>query len=125
MTGSRDEAPPPGGGVFRRMGSSTAGFSGLFGAVETVFAPAARQARDELERQRITGARNPSDTDPPDPADPDAPPVPGRRIAAPGRQGSPFAGRITLRPAGRPQEPAEALPEPPVPLSEEGLGGRL
>lgn len=121
MTGSRDETPPPGGGVFRRMGSSTAGFSGLFGAVETVFAPAARQARDELERQRTTGARDPSDTDPPDPDRPggsDGLGGPVRRVVVPGRQGSPFAGRITLRPPGNPRGPSGA----PVPLSEEGLG---
>jgi len=99
MTGSRsagplNEEPPPSGGVFRRLAPSEgSALVGAFGVVETVFAPAHEQARADLERQRITGARQPSATDPPgDDEDPGE-----NRVAAPGRRGTPFSGVVVIR----------------------------
>jgi hypothetical protein len=91
---SEDEEPPPGGGLFRRLapgeGSAIGGALGVF---ETIFAPGGDHARQEIQRQRHTGARNPSATDPPDD---DASPE-ENRVAAQGRAGTPFSGRIVIR----------------------------
>ena len=90
---SGDVEPPEGGGIFRRMAPSGGSSLGaVFGVVEGLFAPAAAQAREELQRQKVAGARNPSDTDPPDDVDDDDAP----RVAAPGRPGTPFSGSILI-----------------------------
>ena len=94
----RDETVPTGGGIFRRISPATAGFAGVFSAVEVVYAPSAHQAREELERQKIAGARNPSDTDPPD----DLEAAPRPRTVAPGRPGTPFSGAVVLHPQPHP-----------------------
>jgi hypothetical protein len=88
-----DEVPPPGGGVFRRLGPATGSFGAVFTAVEGVFAPAARDAREELQRQKRIGQRDPADTDPP--ADHDGEEAP--RVVVPGRPGTPFSGSILIR----------------------------
>jgi hypothetical protein len=90
-----DETPPAGGGIFRRIApSSSSPAAAIFGVFEGVFAPAARQARDEIQRQRAAGARNPADTDPPD--DDTRDDVPGPRVVAAGRSGTPFSGTILI-----------------------------
>jgi hypothetical protein len=95
----QDEVPPPGGGVFRRFapgqGSSLAA---AFTALESVFAPAAKQARDEIQRRKKIGQKDPADTDPPAP-DAAEPVV---RVVSPGRPGTPYSGSIVLR--ARPPE---------------------
>ena len=94
VPGRRDEVLPEGGGIFRRMApSSGSALAGAFSALESVFAPAASQAREELARQKRAGARDPSDTDPPD--DDEAGPPP--RVVSAGRPGTPFSGQVRLR----------------------------
>jgi hypothetical protein len=90
---SRSDGAEVASGVFRRLAPSEgSAFAGVFGVVEAVFAPAAHDAREELQRQKRVGERNPADTDPPDAG------APGRapKIVAPGRAGTPFSGSIQL-----------------------------
>jgi hypothetical protein len=88
-----DETAPPGGGIFRRIApSGNSSLVAAFSVLEGVFAPAAKQARDEIQRQRVAGVRNPSDTDPPAP-DGDSPEP---RVVAQGRRGTPFSGTILI-----------------------------
>lgn len=92
--GIRDEVPPSGSGLFRRLapreGSSV---SVVMSGLDLAFAPSHRNARDEVQRQRTAGARDPSDTDPPG----DGEHAEEGRVAAPGRRGTPFSGFIVLR----------------------------
>jgi hypothetical protein len=89
-----DEVPPPGGGIFRRLAPSQgSSMAAAFVALEGVFAPAAKQARDEIQRRKKVGAKDPADTDPPSP-DAAEPPV---RVISPGRPGTPYSGSVILR----------------------------
>lgn len=90
----RDETAPEGGGIFRRIApSSGSALAGALSAVEGVFLPGASATREELERQKLAGARNPSDTDPPNDAD-DGASAP--RVVSPGRPHTPFSGSVVL-----------------------------
>lgn len=93
-TGPSDEAPAPGGGVFRRLAPREgSGLGVMLSGLDLVFAPNHQQAREEIQRQRTAGARAPSDTDPP--GDDDGPAE--GRVAAAGRRGTPFSGYIVIR----------------------------
>ncbi len=99
-----DEEPPPSGGVFRRIAPGRLGSAFAFSIFEEIYAPAHRQARDEIEEQRRVGRPAPAPTDPPDLPDPT---VPGAQDPVPGRSRKHFGGRVVIRRNGAGTPPPE------------------
>lgn len=89
-----NEEPPPAGGVFRRIAPGRLGSAFAFSIFEEIYAPAHRQARDEIEEQRRVGRPAPAPTDPPDLPDPT---VPGAQGTGTGRPRKHFSGRVVIR----------------------------